>query len=155
MTISNRLYYTIIDGDQGLAALRAHEGDAGLDVRSAEDVVVIPGSVRMVRTGIRVRIPFGYGGLLMSRSGHSKESIRVKLANSVGLIDHLYTGELILAVENCHSENSFIVRKYDRLGQLVVVPVLLNFTQCTEAEYDFITTKSTRGAGGFGSTNTN
>jgi dUTP pyrophosphatase len=101
----------------------------------------------MVGTGIAVEIPEGYVGLVTVRSSMGREG--VSLANSVGIVDSDYRGELILNLYN-HSyvhADGFGVSAGERIGQLVVVPApTFDLT-----EVDSLSTTE-RGEGGFGST---
>jgi dUTP pyrophosphatase len=130
--------------DEKLRPIRAHDGDIGVDLKSSEDAVVRPHSVSMIDTGFALQVPYGYGGFVNGRSGHGK--LRIRLANSTGWIDHSYTGNIKLLIEN-NSDDPFTIHKYDRIGQLAVMPILLaDFTYLTELP------ETQRGDGGFGST---
>src|SRR5680860_60564 len=79
----------------------AHPGDAGLDLRSCEDVVLKPGQRAAVATGLAVAIPDGYAGFVHARSGRAlKEGLA--LPNAPGLIDAGYRGELKVPVSYTH-----------------------------------------------------
>ena len=78
---------------------RAHEGDAGFDVVAVEAQEIEPGERRAVSTGIAVAIPFGHAGLLLPRSGLSRKH-GITLANSPGLIDAGYRGEVVVTMIN-------------------------------------------------------
>lgn len=71
----------------------AYEGDAGLDLRSAEDVVLKPFERRLVSTGLAIAIPDGYAGFVQPRSGLALRE-GLSMANTPGLIDAHYRGEL-------------------------------------------------------------
>jgi len=123
---------------------RAHDGDAGADLCTMQDIVIRPGEVVKVHTGIAVDIPRGYVGLLCSRSGQAK--LQVTLANSVGVIDHGYQGEVIAMLSN-RGMTDYQASAGERIAQLMVVPVYLpEFEEVFEFDY------SPRGTGGFGST---
>src|SRR2546423_3351607 len=77
----------------------AHRGDAGLDLSSAVDVDVPPGERALVPTGVAVAIPKGHAGLVLPRSGLASRQ-GLTLANSPGLIDEGYRGEVTCAVVN-------------------------------------------------------
>ena len=125
--------------------VRAHEDDAGLDLCAAEAVEVPPGGRASVGTGIAVAIPDGHAGLVVPRSGLAARS-GIGLVNSPGLIDSGYRGELRVLLLNTDPEQPFAVEPGDRIAQLVIVPVAL--VQPVEGELD----ETPRGAGGFGST---
>ncbi|MBI4259173.1 MAG: dUTP diphosphatase [Actinobacteria bacterium] len=124
----------------------ARPGDAGLDLRSAIDVEVAPGERAMVPTGLAVAIPEGHCGLVLPRSGlASREGLT--LANSPGLIDAGYRGEVTCAVVNLDRERPVRIARGDRIAQLLIVavpavrPVVVDELPPSE-----------RGSGGFGST---
>ena len=97
-----------------------HPGDAGLDLRANADVEVLPGERAMIPTGVAVAIPDGHAGLVLQRSGlASKQGLT--LANSPGLIDAGYRGELIVAAVNLDRTQAVKIAKGDRIAQLVIV----------------------------------
>jgi dUTP pyrophosphatase len=123
----------------------AHPGDAGLDLASAVDAEVGPGERAMIPTGVAVAIPDGHAGLVLPRSGlASREGLT--LANSPGLIDAGYRGEVTCAVVNLDRERPVSIRQGDRIAQLVIVPA--GSVQPTWSEE---LPPSERGGGGFGS----
>lgn len=123
----------------------AHPGDAGLDLASAVDAEVGPGERAMIPTGVAVAIPDGHAGLVLPRSGlASREGLT--LANSPGLIDAGYRGEVTCAVVNLDRERPVSIRQGDRIAQLVIVPI-----QLVEPTWTEELPPSQRGEGGFGS----
>lgn len=123
---------------------RAHRTDAGLDLYSAETVIIKAGSQGVVNTGISVAIPEGAAGFVFIRSsvGFKRNST---LSNSVGVIDSAYRGAIKVAITN-HSNIDFEVRKGDRVAQIVIIPVLaLNPISVNDLP------STDRGVGGFGS----
>src|SRR6266542_267153 len=124
----------------------AHPGDAGLDLASAVDAEVGPGERAMIPTGVAVAIPDGQAGLVLPRSGlASREGLT--LANSPGLIDAGYRGEVTCAVVNLDRERPVSIKQGDRIAQLVIVPV-----EVVEPSWSGELPQSQRGEGGFGST---
>ena len=126
----------------------AHQGDAGLDLRAREAVVIAPGGGRaLVPTGIAIAIPLGYAGFVLPRSGNAlKHGIGV--VNAPGLIDSAYRGEIKVVLLNTDPHTEFHVQRGDRIAQLVVQRV--EEVQWTEvAELDGLD----RG-GGFGHSGT-
>lgn len=130
--------------DANLQPCRAHEGDAGADLRSANNYKIRPHTAELIDTGIKVAIPFGYFGMVVSRSGHGKH--RISLANRVGVIDATYRGNIFVRLENL-SDEEFVIKTYDRIAQLIIVPCLLPEFILS----DFLD-ETERGEGGFGST---
>jgi dUTP pyrophosphatase len=125
---------------------RAHSGDAGLDLRAATEVVVGPGERAKVRTGLAVAIPDGHAGLVLPRSGLASRH-GLTLANSPGLIDAGYRGEVLIAVVNLDPHDPVRIAKGDRIAQLLVVEV-----PQLEVVWAHDLPETTRGEGGFGST---
>ena len=123
----------------------AYEGDAGLDLRSSEDVTLAPFERRLVSTGLAIAIPEGYAGFVQPRSGLALKQ-GLSMANTPGLIDAHYRGELKICAINLDPEKSIEIHRGDRIAQLVIqkVPVV---TLLEADELD----ETDRGAGGFGS----
>lgn len=133
--------------DEGLPLPRyAHEGDAGLDLYSAADVTIEPGERCLVPTGIAVAIPEGYAGFVQPRSGLAIKQ-GLSLVNTPGLIDSHYRGELKVIAINLDPEEPIVIRRGDKLAQLVIQQVC----RCTLVEVDELDATA-RGEGGFGST---
>ena len=125
---------------------RAHPGDAGLDLRSAIDVEVKPGERALVPTGIAIAIPEGHAGLVLPRSGLASRH-GLTMANAPGLIDAGYRGEVICAVVNLDRDSAVMIRRGDRIAQLVLITI----PDVEPAVVDELPPTS-RGDGGFGST---
>jgi dUTP pyrophosphatase len=126
----------------------ARPGDAGLDLAAAIDAEVGPGERAMIPTGVAVAIPEGHAGLVLPRSGlASREGLT--LANSPGLIDAGYRGEVTCSVVNLDRARPVSIKQGDRIAQLVIVPVAL-----VEPRWADELPPSERGEGGFGSTGT-
>ena len=123
----------------------ATPGAAGMDVVSAEDVIIPPGGRHAVATGFRVAIPDGYEIQVRPRSGLAfKHGISVP--NTPGTIDSDYRGELKVLLIN-HGGEPFAVKRGERIAQLVPAAVTLAaWAEVNELD------DTTRGAGGFGST---
>ena len=121
-------------------------GDAGMDLRSAVDVVLAPGERCRIPTGIAVAIPDGHAGFVQPRSGLAART-GLGFVNSPGLIDSGYRGEIQVVAINLDRKDPIDIRRGDKIAQLVILPVL----QVTLAEVDQLPA-SGRGAGGFGST---
>src|SRR5437016_11458760 len=119
-----RLPFKKLDPDAKLPA-HAHPGDAGLDLSSAVEIEVGPGERALVPTGLAVAIPEGHAGLVLPRSGLASRH-GLTMANSPGLIDSGYRGEVACAVVNLDRERPVVIRRGERIAQLVIValPVL-------------------------------
>jgi dUTP pyrophosphatase len=108
-----------LDPDLPLPAY-AHEGDAGLDLRAREHGVVPAGGGRLLMpTGIAIAIPAGYAGFVLPRSGNALNH-GLTMANTPGLIDSAYRGELKVILLNTDPREPFVVTRGDRLAQLVI-----------------------------------
>lgn len=98
----------------------ARAGDAGLDLRARTDALVpARGGRVLVPTGIAVAIPDGWVGLVVPRSGLALRH-GVALANTPGVIDSGYRGELQAVVINLDPSDDYQVRRGDRIAQLLV-----------------------------------
>ena len=98
----------------------AHPGDAGLDLRAREDGIVPAGGGRLLMpTGISIAIPAGYAGFVLPRSGNALNH-GLTMANSPGLIDAAYRGEVKVILLNTDPDKPFAVTRGDRLAQLVI-----------------------------------
>lgn len=133
-----------LDEEVGLPSY-AYEGDAGLDLRSAEDVVLKPFERRLVSTGLAIAIPDGYAGFVQPRSGLALRE-GLSMANTPGLIDAHYRGELKVCAINLDPEREIHITKGERIAQLVIQKVprvsLMEVNSLDETD---------RGVGGFGS----
>lgn len=122
---------------------RAHEEDAGLDIKAMYgDIVPAHGST-IFRTGLHIELPPCTAGILVSKSGlNTKYDI-----TSTGLIDEGYIGEIRVKLYN-HGDQDYAVEHGDKISQLVIVPIIKpNLTVIKELSED-----SGRGSNGFGST---
>ena len=118
---------------------------AGLDVVSAEDVILAPGGRHAVATGFAMAIPEGYEVQVRPRSGLALKH-GISLPNTPGTIDADYRGELKVILINL-GEEPFVIARGDRIAQLVAAPVqVARFAEVEELD------ETARGAGGFGST---
>ena len=124
-------------------------GAAGMDLRAAvaeEDPVVIrPGGRALAPTGFCIAVPAGYEAQVRPRSGLALKS-GITCLNTPGTIDSDYRGEVKVILANLGEEN-FVVRRGDRIAQLVICPVVQARWRETSALDD-----TSRGGGGFGST---
>lgn len=124
----------------------AHQGDAGLDLLSAVDLTVAPGERSLVPTGIAVAIPVGCAGFVLPRSGSALKR-GLGLANSPGLIDSAYRGEIKVIVVNLDRSVPIVITRGEKIAQLVVQRV----EYCELLEVDRLD-DTVRGEDGFGST---
>ena len=141
--------YTRIPSDNGYVVpepVRATAGAAGIDLRACidEPVVIQPGKTVRIPSGIALSLPEDYAAFVFARSGLGVKH-GITLANSVGVIDSDYRGEILIGLINL-SDLPYTVQQGDRVAQLVIMPVVL----ATLIEGDIGDTA--RGSGGFGST---
>ncbi|MBO0676973.1 dUTP diphosphatase [Mycolicibacterium sp. S2-37] len=129
---------------------RAHADDAGVDLYSASDVELAPGERALVPTGVAVAIPHGMVGLVHPRSGLAAR-VGLSIVNSPGTIDAGYRGEIRVSLINLDPRTPIVIRRGDRIAQLLVqrveLPELVEVTSFDEAGL----ADTTRGAGGHGS----
>ncbi len=122
---------------------------AGLDVVAGvpeeAPVAIPPGARALIPTGFALELPRGYEAQVRPRSGLALKH-GVTLLNSPGTIDSDYRGELMVIVVN-HGDEPFMVRRGERIAQLVIAPV--SHAEIVAAEELAATV---RGRGGFGST---
>lgn len=123
---------------------KAHTGDLGYDLFTNEGVAVFPNETKIVKTGIAIEFPEGYGGFIKDRS-----SVATKrgLHTVAGVIDNGYTGEICVALHN-GTDSLVHVAPGEKIAQLVLIPTV-NFEVI---EVDEIVSADQRGEGGFGST---
>jgi dUTP pyrophosphatase len=118
--------------------------DAGLDVRSIENTVLVPNLPFAVSTGLALEIPSGYEVQLRPRSGLALKHA-VTLANSPATIDPGYRGELKVIMINL-GKAPYEIKEGDRIAQMVVSKY-----EAISWEEEADLADSTRGHGGFGS----
>lgn len=123
----------------------AYEGDAGLDLRANEDVTLVPFERRLISTGLAIAIPEGYAGFVQPRSGMALKR-GLSMANTPGLIDSHYRGELKVVAVNLDAVEPIHIERGERIAQLVIQRV----PKVTLIEVETLD-DTDRGAGGFGS----
>lgn len=108
-----------LDPDLPLPAY-ARPGDAGLDLRAREDVVIpAAGGRALVACGVAVAIPEGWAGFIQPRSGLALKH-GITCLNTPGLIDAGYRGELKVLLVNTDPHEDFEITRAERIAQLVV-----------------------------------
>lgn len=123
----------------------AYAGDAGLDLRANAEVEIPPHGRALIPTGLAIAIPEGFAGFVQPRSGMALKR-GLSIANTPGLIDSHYRGELKVIAVNLDPEQPIVIERGERIAQLVIqaVPVV-NLVEVDELD------ETDRGAGGFGS----
>lgn len=117
--------------------VRAHDNDAGADVFAPRNSTIYPGQVLKIPLGFGVEIPVGYAGYIFPRSSLSSKGIVCELPP----IDSGYRGEIHAVISNV-GNIPYDIAEGDRIGQLVIMPVIIA---------DFVTATAERGSGAFGS----
>ena len=123
-------------------------GSAGLDLRACinQAITLQPGATDLLPTGLAIYLEDpNYAAMILPRSGLGHKH-GIVLGNLIGLIDSDYQGELMISCWN-RSDTAFGIQPFDRIAQLVIVPVL----QAVFAWVDEFVA-SDRGDKGFGST---
>ena len=128
----------------------ASETAAAVDLRAAleenEVVTIAPGARAKIPTGIAIAPESrDVVAIIAGRSGHGLKH-GVTLANSIGVIDSDYRGEISVVLIN-HGTEPFEVRRGDRIAQMMFVPIY-TAAFCAVDELD----ETERGVGGFGHT---
>ena len=123
---------------------RGSKDAAGLDLYCPFHIKVPADSQKKIPLGIAVEIPKGHMGLLVPRSSMSKTPLRC--ANSVGIIDADYRGELSIAYENI-SCSDYTIFRGNRIAQLIIIPIAI-----VDVEEAQTLSETERGDGGYGST---
>lgn len=124
----------------------AHMSDACCDLYTDADITIEPKGTALVSTGIAVAIPYGYVGHIYPRSSTGLKT-PLRLANSVGVIDSEYRGELKLIFTNT-SDEPYTVHAGDRVAQMSID----NSPIAQFSLVDDITSIEGDREGGFGST---
>lgn len=134
-------------GENAIMPMKATDGSAGIDIATSHAYVIYPtdeGYFAKISTQLFFQIPKNHVGLLIERSSLHLKGLT--LANSIGVIDSDYRGELLISVKNI-TNNNIRLEKGQKIAQLLIVPVpeisLINVSKLNE---------TTRGSGGFGST---
>ena len=123
----------------------AYPGDAGLDLRSAEDAILKPFERRAIPCGIALAIPEGYAGFVLPRSGLAIKH-GISIVNAPGLIDSCYRGEIKAILVNLDAIEPFHISKGDRIAQLCILQTPIVQLKNVDALEE-----TARGTGGFGS----
>jgi len=123
------------------------EGAACFDLYAAHDAIVWQGDATLVGTGLAFEVPAGWCMMIYARSGLAT-NMGIRLANSTGVIDSDYRGEVKVALTCDRSlETGYMVRAGDRIAQAKLERterIVFNRVERLSA--------TARGAGGFGST---
>lgn len=166
--------YIELIGDTEMPSF-AHDGDAGMDIRAAQDIVIKPRETKIVRTGIKIAVPKGVGIDVRPRSGLSCKT-RLRISNAPGTIDSGYRDEIGVIIENTslpfaidddgkivkneetyyldekqNREGTYVIKKGDRIAQLV----FMEYLNIDLEKNDDISVIGENRSGGFGSSGIN
>lgn len=133
--------------DEELIPVYSTSGASGADIRAniPEPLVIEPGSVVLIPTGVKVAVPEGYEIQVRPRSGLAAKN-GITVLNTPGTIDADYRGEICVIAINL-GKVPFTVTPKMRIAQIVLAPVFQAEFLCLESLSD-----TARGAGGFGHT---
>ena len=123
--------------------IRAHAGDAGLDLYTPRDVYIESKGSAIIDTGVHIELPPYTVGEIKSKSGlNFKHGLTVP----TGTVDYGYTGSIQVKIYN-HSNQPYTFKRGDKIAQLVICPILLPELEVVDKLDD-----TDRGDNGFGST---
>ena len=143
----------------------ANDGDAGMDIYAAADVLIAPGETKLVPTGLKFAIPYGYEVQIRPRSGISLKTL-LRVPNSPGTIDCGYRDEVNVIIYNAsvreeadasnpftlkdkgNKQGTYLISKGDRIAQMVMAKV----EYCNPVIVDSVSDIGQNRGGGFGST---
>lgn len=146
MSINIKLVKTHPDAELPVAANdTCGTGDSGYDLVAVEDIKIPAGGSGVVPVGLTLAdITPGYWIRIEPRSGLGfKHNIQPHL----GVIDSGYRGDLGVKLYNFSQSNHYVVKKGDKIAQLVVYPLIQPTFRYTDE-----VTETVRGSSGFGST---
>lgn len=139
----------IVLRDNNCLPIKAHESDAGYDLKSMNDYVVNPNEQVLVDTGINIGLPkeqdWIYQAQIRPRSGLALKK-GITITNSPGTIDENYHGNIGVIIRNTGKE-SFVINKYDKIAQMIIAKIPKTELVIVDSLQD-----SDRGSNGFGST---
>lgn len=101
----------------------ANAGDAGLDVYALEDYTILPGETKLIPTGIKVAIPYGYELQVRPKSGRALKT-KLRVANTPGTIDSGYRDEVGVIIENIEAPIKEIKYDFDEKGNIIIKSIL-------------------------------
>ena len=130
--------------DEGaIMPTRAHDQDAGLDLFSREETIILSGESAVFDTGVHVELPSGTFGKLESKSGLN---VKYGVVSHGGVIDSGFVGSISVKLYN-HGDKPYMIRKGDKIIQMIVQPCLYPDLELADMLSD-----TERGEGKFGST---
>ena len=140
--MSENQFQVKLNYEDAQAPTRGSDEAAGYDLYSYESETVASNQIKLIDTGISIRVPEGTYGRIAPRSSVSKKGILV----NAGVIDRDYRGPVKIMLHNL-SNNDYVINKNDRIAQLILEQIKTPPVQLVEELDD-----TERGDGGFGST---
>lgn len=128
--------------DGAFVPVRAHETDAGLDLRTPKGFTIFPHDSAVIDTGVHVQLPHGTYGKLESKSGLN---VKRDIVSCGGTIDEQYTGSIKVKLYNL-GDIPYRFEAGDKIIQLIVQPCLYESVEITDELEE-----TDRGDNGFGS----
>lgn len=125
-----------------LMPVRSYPDDAGLDLFSREEKIIMPGESAVFDTGVHVELPRGTFGKLESKSGLN---VNFDIVSCGGVIDSGYTGSIRVKLYNL-GKRPYMVRKRQKIVQMIIMPCLTPEMEIVDRLED-----TERGEKGFGS----
>lgn len=134
--------------ENAVVPAQATAGSAGMDLSACldNDVIIAPGEIKLIPTGLAAAPDTDQGALLIyPRSGLASKH-GISLANCVGVVDSDYRGEIKIPLIN-NSHESFTVTNGMRIAQMIMTPVIIPRIEAADS-----LDETQRSSGGFGST---
>ena len=142
---TNPIWIKVLTDDVSQIPAYQTSGSAACDLKSTDELIIPSGTRATVGTGIKLEIPSGFGAMVCSRSGLAAKN-GIQVLNAPGIIDTDYRGEIKVILHNS-GQSEFIVKKGDRIAQLLFFPIFQAIFQKAE-----LIENTARGEGGLGST---
>lgn len=122
-------------------------GSAGMDLTAAidESIIIKPGEIKLIKTGIAIALEKGFEAQIRPRSGLALKN-GITVLNTPGTIDSDYRGEVCIILIN-HSQTDFTINRGMRIAQMIIA----KYEQPEISEVESLD-DTARGSGGFGST---
>mgnify|MGYP001576273963 CR=1 FL=1 len=129
--------------DDAIIPHYAYQGDAGIDIFSAEEIIIKAGERKNIRTGVKMELPEGFVGLVWDKSGLA---LKNGIKTMAGVIDACYRGEIGIVLINL-SDQDYKIEKGQKIAQMLIQKV-----ERAEIEEAQELSETKRSSGGFGST---
>ena len=132
----------MLDSPDAILPTRAHKKDAGLDLYSTEEKIILPGESAVFDTGVHSELPPDTYGHMIAKSGLAFKYDIVCIGYA---IDEGYTGSIAVKLHNL-GKRPYMVLKKQKIVQLVIIP-------CEKPELEVVERleETERGENGFGS----